>query len=235
MRKPVFSTELAYVVAMLLLAIGAAFMTRADIGMSVVIAPAYILYKLINPFFGFFTFGVAEYTFQAVLIIVMVLILKKFRLSFLFSFLTAVLYGWLLDLCMTICPYLPVDFLWQKYVYFAVGAIVGPAGVALMFKTYISPEAYELFVKELADHFSGDLHKFKIGYDCASLVCSIVLNFVAFGFALGFYEGIGVGTLISALCNGFMVSVFTKLYDKVWVFKDKFTLRPFFTGEEPIR
>ena len=45
---------------------------------------------------SFVTFGMAEYCFQAVLLLAMCLLLR-FRVSYLFSFVTAVVYGFALD------------------------------------------------------------------------------------------------------------------------------------------
>ena len=69
MKKRVFYTEWAYAVAMAGLSLSVALMTRADFGVSMVVAPAYLLYLKVNPVLPFFTFGMAEYTLQAVLLL----------------------------------------------------------------------------------------------------------------------------------------------------------------------
>ena len=43
MKKRLFYTELAYLFGILAIALGTAFMERADFGMSMVVAPAYVL------------------------------------------------------------------------------------------------------------------------------------------------------------------------------------------------
>ncbi|MCQ2424328.1 MAG: hypothetical protein MJ088_05490 [Clostridia bacterium] len=42
-EKKVFSTELAYVFALVILTLGVAFVKHADFGLSMVVAPAYLL------------------------------------------------------------------------------------------------------------------------------------------------------------------------------------------------
>ncbi|MBQ9166537.1 MAG: hypothetical protein IJX71_06415, partial [Oscillospiraceae bacterium] len=96
-EKRVFYTELAYVMGLLALAFGTALMERADFGVSMVVAPAYLVHLKLSETLPFFTFGMAEYTFQALLLVVMVVVLRRFRVSYLFSFVTAVLYGLTLD------------------------------------------------------------------------------------------------------------------------------------------
>ena len=97
MKKRTLYTEWAYVLGMVGLSLSVALMTRADFGVSMVVAPAYLLYLKVNSLWPTFTFGMAEYTLQAALLLFTILAAKKFRPYFLFSFVTAVLYGFLLD------------------------------------------------------------------------------------------------------------------------------------------
>jgi uncharacterized membrane protein YczE len=46
--KKVFSSELAYLFGILILALGTAFMEKADFGMSMVVAPAYLIHLKIS-------------------------------------------------------------------------------------------------------------------------------------------------------------------------------------------
>lgn len=55
--KKVFYSELAYVFGMVVLALGTAMMERADFGMSMVVAPAYLVHLRILQAFPAFTFG----------------------------------------------------------------------------------------------------------------------------------------------------------------------------------
>ena len=86
--KRTFSTELAYVFGIVFVALGVVLMEKADFGASMVVAPAYLLYRWLSPVWSFVTFGMAEYCLQAVLLLAMCLLLR-FRVSYLFSFVTA--------------------------------------------------------------------------------------------------------------------------------------------------
>ena len=97
LNKRIFFTECAYALGLAGLAMGTALMEAADFGVSMVVAPAYLVYLKLSQTLGFFTFGMAEYTLQAVLLIVLTIVLRRFRISWLFSIVTAVLYGFLLD------------------------------------------------------------------------------------------------------------------------------------------
>ena len=64
--KRTFSTELAYVFGIVFVALGVVLMEKADFGVSMVVAPAYLLYRWLSPVWSFVAFGMAEYCLQAV-------------------------------------------------------------------------------------------------------------------------------------------------------------------------
>ena len=105
--KRTFSTELAYVFGIVFVAEGVVLMEKADFGVSMVVAPAYLLYRWLSPAWSFVSFGMAEYCMQAVLLLAMCLLLRRFRVSYLFSFVTAVVYGFVLDAFMLLGAMLP--------------------------------------------------------------------------------------------------------------------------------
>ena len=225
-EKKVFYTELAYVFGLLIMAFAAAFTEKADFGMSMVVAPAYIIHLKVSQFLPFFTFGVAEYCFQGVLIIITALIMKRFKKSYLFSFVTAFLYGTLLDGAMAIIAGLPDNTMPWRILWYVLGTVFCSLAVSLFFHTYISPEAYELIVKELAEKFNFDINKIKTGYDFFSCALGIALSFAFFG--LWHFEGVKAGTIVCAFVNGFLISRFTILLEKKFQFKDKLKIKKWF-------
>lgn len=225
MKKKIFYTELAYVFGLIIMAFGAAFMEKAGFGLSMIVAPAYIIHLKVSEALAWFSFGVAEYCFQGVLILLTMIIMRRFKVAYLFSFVTALIYGTLLDAAMALAASLPETGLALRILYYAFGMLLCSFAVSLFFHTYLSPEAYELIVKELGGKY-GRLHKIKIGYDILSLVISVVLSFMFFGF--GVFKGISWGTLICALANGFCIGGFTKLLEDRFVFKNKLTVAKYF-------
>lgn len=116
--KKVFYSEAAYAAGMVLLAIGTALMERADFGMSMVVAPAYLLHLKLSQVLPWFSFGVAEYSLQAVLILLLCGVLRQFRLRYLLSFGTAVLYGVLLDGVIALLAPIPTPGFPGRVVFF---------------------------------------------------------------------------------------------------------------------
>lgn len=226
MKKRVFYTEAAYVLGLVLLALSAAMMAASDFGVSMIVAPAYILHLAVSQTLPFFSFGMAEYTLQAVLLLVMILILRQFRMSYLFSFVTAVFYGFILDFLVFLVGFIPAEPVVTRVILFVAGMLMGSAGVSMIFHTYIAPEVYELLVKEVSAKFGINIHKFKTGYDCCSLLLAVTLSFCFFGF--GVFEGVKFGTLVVSVVNGFLISRWTKLFEYFWDFKDGMKLRKYF-------
>ncbi len=228
MKKLIFPTELAYLIGLIFLALGTAFMEAADFGVSMVVAPAYLIYLKLSQIVPFFTFGMAEYTLQAVLLILLILILRQFRPSYLFSFVTAILYGLILDGSILLVGLIPPDNLFSHILFYAVGMFLCSIGVSLLFHTYISPEVYELFVKETSAKYHIDIHKFKTAYDCISCGVAIFLSFLFFGF--GHFEGVKLGTIFCALINGFLIGQCTRFFEYIYNFTDVLpgTIRNFF-------
>lgn len=224
--KKTFYTEASYVLGLLIMAFAAAFTEKADFGMSMVVAPAYILHLKISEFLPWFTFGVAEYAFQGVLVIITVAVMRRFKWSYLFSFVTAVLYGTLLDLAMALIASLPDEAFAVRVLWYVLGTVLCSLAVSLFFHTYISPEAYELIVKELSEKSGRNINKVKTAYDCFSVVLGIVLSFSFFGF--GVFEGVKWGTVICAVLNGFLISRFSVLLERFFVFKNRFALEKYF-------
>ncbi len=219
-KQKVFYSELAYVFGILFLALGASLTQRANLGMSMVIAPPYVLYLKISQYLPFFTFGMAAYTFQILLIVATIVVLRKFKLSYIFSILTAVIYGFVLDTINLATIYIPNELLVIRAILLIIGLLSSSFGVALMFKTYLPPEAYELIVKEVAEKYNFAVHKVKLFYDISSLVFSVILSFSFFG--LGMFKVINIGTVISAFANGLLIGMFNKKLELTFVFKDKF-------------
>lgn len=220
--KKTFYSEIAYFVGMIALALGTALSTIADLGLSMVVAPAYLLHLKISEFLPFFSFGMAEYSLQALLILLTALIMRRFKISYLFSFVTAIFYGLLLDLFLFLIP-ITLTLLPLRILFFAAGMIICAFGVALLFNTYIPPEAYELIVKEISKGFGLKIGNVKMSYDVASLILAVILSFAFFG--LWNFKGIGWGTLITALLNGHLIGMFDKLLHKSFDFKDAIQIK----------
>lgn len=226
MRKKTFYTELAYILGIVSLAIGASLMEKANLGMSMVVAPAYVIYLKLSKVLDFVTFGMAEYSLQAILLIIMVIVLRKFKISYLFSFVTAIIYGFTLDGCMALIAHINASDFVLRIVFYTIGILFCSSGVAFIFHTYIAPEVYELFVKEVSAKTNININRFKTRYDCVSCLIGILLSFIFFGFL--HFEGVKLGTVICALINGRLIGFISKQMEKHLNFTDLLPLKKYF-------
>lgn len=216
-RKLVLHEEVAYFIGIVLLAFGTSLSARANFGMSMVVAPAYLVHLKVSDFLPWFSFGVAEYTLQAILLIILTIVVRKFKKGYVFSFVTALFYGVVLDIAMKVVALLPGQSFVARIIFFVAGVLFCAIGIAFLFHTYIAPEAYELIVKEIAADYKKEISKVKTVYDCISCLVGLILSFAFFG--MWQFVGVSYGTLICALCNGFLIGRFSKVIDKFFTTK----------------
>lgn len=220
-RKIKISSEIAYFAAIVLLSLAVAILSTADFGISMIVAPAYLLSLKA----GFLSFGQAEYVVQAIVFILLCIVLKRFRFVYFFSFGTCLIYGFVLDLWRKI-PFLnptatpPGSMnLPLRIAMFVIGMILTSFSVALFFKTYLFPQVYDFFVKAVSCKYGIKLSRLKTIVDLSCLTASVIMTFAFFGEI----RGIGWGTLIMALLNGTVIGYFSKLLDKAFDFQPTFT------------
>lgn len=216
-RKIKISGEVAYFAAIILLSLAVAILSAADFGISMIVAPAYLLSLKTS----ILSFGQAEYVVQACVFPLLCVVLKKFRISYLFSFGTCLIYGLVLDLWRKI-PFFDPSVtppgsmnLPLRIAMFIIGMILTSFSVALFFKTYLFPQVYDFFVKAVSSKYGIKLSVLKTIVDLSCLTASVIMTFAFFGEI----RGIGWGTLVMALLNGTVIGFFSNLLDKAFDFQ----------------
>ena len=169
----------------------------------------------------FFSFGMSEYVFQAVLLVLLSLVMRKLKKSYILSFATAFLYGTILDIMINIVALFPYSGIVWQVIFYIAGLIICAIGVALLLHTYFPPEAYELVVKELSAKFNVTVGKTKTIYDCCSCILSIVLSVCFFSA----FVGVKWGTIVCAIVNGWLIGRISQLLENNFILKDALTLR----------
>lgn len=221
-KKTVFSCELAYILAIMIMSFSVAMVAASDFGVSMIVGPAYILSLAVEGL----SFGQSEYVIQGLLFALFCLLMRGIKPIFFVSFLTTLLYGATLDLWRMIIPaFNPVIVLpgsqpmFLRIFYFATGTLITAFSVALCFKTYIYPQVYDYFVKGVAGRFGKDRTKAKILFDASFFTLSILLTLLLFN---GQIKGIGIGTIITTLVNGLLIGFAEKVLDRYFVFRASF-------------
>lgn len=230
-KKISFPAELCYVLGIIFLTLGTTFMEKANLGMSTVVAPAYLLYLKLHQIFPNLTLGTVGYLLQGVMLLVMIPTLRRFRIGWLFSFATAVIFGFILDGFMILLAGIPIHTIWFRILWYSVGIVTCAIGVAFLFHTYLAPEVYDLCVKETTAKLQKPFGKVKLVYDYTSCAVAIILSFCFFGF--GHFEGVKIGTVVCALVNGHLISFFGRIMDTHLQIKDALPLRKYFEAGQP--
>lgn len=207
--------EITYVLAIIFTTLGVALMTKANFGLSMVVAPAYI----VSLKFSFLSFGMAEYVVQTILLVILFIAVKKLEWRYLLTFAAAIVYGAVLDLVVFLTDaYTVPESIVLRCVLFIVGLLICDLGVALYFKSYLPPCCYDMFVRELADKRSLPQPRVKIVYDASSFICAVAMSFIFFGEL----RGVGIGTVVCVLVNGALIGAYGKLLSKFTDFSPAF-------------
>lgn len=205
--------EIIYIIANILLAFSVAMITASDFGVSMIVAPAYILSRKLT----FLTFGQSEYVLQSVLIIVFCIVVKKVKPVFFTSFVTCLIYGAILDMWRSVIPMFNPDItapgsmaLPLRITFFVVGMVMTSFSVALFFHTYFYPQVYDFFVKGVTSVYNLKLSKVKTCFDFSCLAVSAIMSLLLFRK----FVGVGFGTLIMTAFNGTIIGFFNKFIEK---------------------
>jgi len=203
---------LNWVLGNLLTLLGVAFSTKSNFGLSMIGASPYILHVYFHQFFSWFTQGTSEYIFEAILLLITCLVIKKFRWQFLLSFVEAVVAGLVLDFWFIVLGGNgPVEGMAMRIIYLLLGLVVGGLGIAFFFNTKMPLQVYDLAVVELVEKTGKSQKKVKQLYDLFMLVLSLALSFIL----THRLTGMGIGTIVITLCNSSVIHFWSNIIQKV--------------------
>lgn len=222
MKKIKRSSELLWLLGIIFVAFGVMICSKANLGVSMVAAPAFVISEWLSHFHPFFTVGVTEYLIQGIILIVLCLVLRRFNWRYLLAFAVAVIYGYTLDLFMFLFSGVAFEPIWLRWVMLIVGDLFTGIGVACFFRTYMPLQVYELFVSELSSGFKIDIKKVKQIFDYSLLVISVTLALVLFldvadfnWLSIGYncFHSIGLGTIVTTIINAPIINGMGKIVD----------------------
>lgn len=218
------TSELFWLFGIIFLALGVAICSKANLGVSMIAAPAFVVHEAVVPFWSGLSIGTTEYIIQGLMLIILCVAVRRFNWRYLLAFVVAVIYGYTFDLFSWVLGGVSFDAVWLRYVMLIVGDIVTAFGVACFFHTYMPLQVHELFVAEIASRFNIGINKVKRAFDMSLLALSVVLALTLFGDVTTFdwseiwhtsYHSIGLGTLITTLINSPIIALMSKLIDKI--------------------
>lgn len=225
MKKISKASELLWLLGIIFVALGVSICSKADLGVSMIAAPAFVVYEAAAPLWSGFSVGMMEYIIQGLLLIVLCLIVGRFDWRYLLAFAVAVIYGYTLNFFLWLLGDVSFDALWLRWLMLLVGDTVTAFGVACFFRTYMPLQVYELFVSELSKRFKLNINKVKWSFDISLLLISVILALSLFGDVRNFdfsrlsaasYHSIGLGTLVTTAINSPLIAAMGKLIESLF-------------------
>lgn len=225
MKKIEKAGELFWIFGIVFVAMGVALCSKANLGVSMIAAPTFIVFDALSEIFPWLTVGTMEYIIQGVVLILLCIAIRQFHWQYLCAFLAAMLYGFTMDFFLFLFRDLNPENPVARYFLLFAGLLMTAIGVASFFRTYLPLQIHELFVAEFSKVYKMDISKVKWTYDISLLVISLVLLLVLFVFKEDFdwsqigvrsFHNIGTGTIIATFVNAPMIKFMGKLLDKVF-------------------
>ena len=133
-----------------------------------------------------------------------------------------------LDGVMALVSLIPHEATVTRIAMYLPGLVICSAAIGLILESYFPPAAYELFVKETSAKWGKPFKTVKTVYDLSSLALAVGLSLLL----LGRLEGVGIGTVVGALVNGYLIHLFGGLYRRLFTFRDGFPWRGKFEESE---
>lgn len=219
MKKFRRMNEAAWVFGMVFCALGVALCTKANFGLSMIAAPAYIIHVFARDYIDFYSQGMSEYIWQTFLLAALCFIVRKFKPKYLLTFVCAILFGFAVDGCLFLLGGgAPYESMVLRIAAFAFGTVITAVAIAFYFKTSLPLPVYELVVSEIAGTYKFDIGKVKHINDAVMLGVSLILAFLL----TDDFAGIGVGTVVITIVNAPLINFFRKLLDRFCDFSPRF-------------
>lgn len=222
--------ELSWALAIIIVAFGVCLNKKADLGMSVIAAPTFIIYEAVKSL-SWLSVGMAEYLVQGVILIIMCIVVRRFNWRYLLTFLCAVIYGYTMDLWLLILGPEPFTSIYMRWGMLLLSDVIISFGVAFYFRTYLPLQVHELFVSEVCERYKLKVSRVKLIYDLSFLAICLVLAFSLFGDVKEFdwskiymtsFHSIGPGSIVAAFLNAPLINIFGKLQDKIFGYEPLF-------------
>lgn len=212
------SNELMWLLGVVFCSLGICLTIKADFGLSMLAAPPYIIHHKLHEF-HWFTHGMADWAFQAILLIVMIIIVRIFSVKYLLCFATTVICGEVLDLWVLLFGGDgPFEHMVVRIIALIVGELCTAFAIACFFRTTLPIQVHELVVTEIAERYELKESRVKYANDIFFLLLSVALAY----FLNRSADGLGIGTIIITAVNAPLIHMFGSFLDKHFEYASAF-------------
>lgn len=202
--KIVLRGEIMLAISVVMNALGVLLMLHSGSGISAISSVPYAM-NLVLPQL---TLGTWTYLFQGALVLVLMIMSRRFVPECLFSFVVGFAFGEMMDVWNPLVDLLP-QTLPLQVAYFVASYVIISFGIALANRSQLPITPTDLFPLTHIPYA-----RVKIGFDVACLAATLVLTLVF----LGHIQGLGIGTVVAAFTMGKGIALAGELYDKRFTF-----------------
>lgn len=204
---------LYFIIGVLINSFGIALITKGALGTSPISSIPYVL----SLQFPSFSFGMTTFWVNSLFILVQIILLKKdfkpcnaCNLVSIFSLFTSSI-----DFSMSLLSFLELSSIWIQMLTLILGCLVLAIGINFEVAPKIMFVPGEGAVQAISDTFHTNFGKTKVAFDTTLMGIALLLSFLFFGHL----NGLGIGTIISAL----IVSLFVNGVRNILHLEQKFS------------
>lgn len=207
--RPIVRGELALAAMAFLNSLTVVLLLHSGFGISPMASLPYTIWRM----FPFLSLGTWNYLYQTFLVMVLMLVRRRFVPTYLLSFVVGVVFGVAMDIHEMWISLLPTLFP-LRVLYLVLGMLGLALGLSLGNRCKLPILPVDLFSRELSAVFRWPYRRVKTTCDLVSLTLTVVLSLGV----LGNLNGVGLGTLLCALFIGTLVSKFNGFLDRKFCF-----------------
>ena len=197
--------ELALVLAVIINSLGVVLMLHSGSGISAISSVPYAFSEV----FPTLTLGTWTYIFQGLLIAILMIMRKRFVISYLFSFVVGFFFGIMIDIHEMWITLLPTT-LPLRILYFVISYFVISFGITISNRCQMPIIPTDLFPREFSEITAIRYSRVKISFD---VLCLLITACMTFAF-LGHIRGLGIGTIFAAFTMGKYIGIIGEKLDK---------------------
>lgn len=204
-QKHILRGEAALLVAVIINSFGVVLMLYSGSGISAISSVPFAFSEVLPHL----SLGTWTYIFQGLLVLILMLLQKRFVPQYLFSFVVGFVFGKLLDaneLWINILP----STLWLRILYFVISYLLISFGIALSNRCCLPIIPTDLFPRELSKITGISYSKIKISFDVICLAVTAAMT----GIFLHHIDGLGIGTVLAAFTMGKVVGLMGDYLDR---------------------
>ncbi|MEI0611507.1 DUF6198 family protein [Brachyspira pilosicoli] len=201
----IISGELALIVVVFINSFSVVLMLYSGSGIPAISSVPYAFSEVIKKI----SLGTFTYIFQSSLVLILMILRKKFVVEYLFSFVVGFCFGKFVDIQSIWINHLPLTIT-SRIIYFIISYVVLAFGIALSNRCGLPIIPTDLFPRELHSIIKVPYYKIKITCDIICLFTTAIITFVF----LGHIKGLGIGTIFTACTLGKTVDFVGKILDK---------------------